>query len=171
MDFECPGPDDFSGDFVENFLKNKSVPYQEKDLATTHLLIEETKESQRVIGYFTLFLDHIELEESKLNENEWPEMDIDDLKFFPAIRIHSLGVDANHRCSKLGYLLVSKAYEYSKEIAEIAGCAFVTVESFQSAVGFYKKNSFQPINAQNGRQDEDYLDMAIHIAEIEEYIN
>jgi len=99
--FNCP--DEPS---VEIFLKEQALTLHQLRSAVTRLYFDE---NQNLVGYFTLFNDHIYIYPQQKEKYMW--MLPEELDYFPAIKIHYLGVDNRYRGLGYGrYLLAEAVY-------------------------------------------------------------
>lgn len=130
--FECP--DEPS---VELFLKEKASELHQLRSAITRLYFDK---HQNLVGYFTLYNDHIHVHKNQKIKHRWNlSQDIDQ---FPGVKIHYLGVDHRYRDNRYGEFLLLEALLVVHEIAKNSGCNFVTVEALQNAIPFYTKYGF-----------------------------
>jgi len=144
---------------VEAFLKKNAIKYHEQNLAKTHLVFK----SRELIGYFSLFVDHVTVPKGKRNAHGWELSALLDKQMFPSIRIHYLGIDVKYRKQGLGKLLLFLAIDTCMEVNELAGCTFVTVEALEGTVDFYKRHNFEVLS----RAKHDVTDMIFKLEEIE----
>ncbi|MBO8172442.1 MAG: GNAT family N-acetyltransferase [Bacillaceae bacterium] len=122
---------------VQNFLREDALRFHQYNTAITRLYFNE---NQELIGFFTLYNDQIEIVKSKRQQQAW-ELPTD-IKFYPSIKLHFLGVDKRFR--KLGYgeYLLFEVIEISKKIAKDSGCNFISLEALNSSIRFYEKYGF-----------------------------
>lgn len=137
-DFDCGDED------LNSFLLNDSKSFLKRLLSVTYLLYHE----QDIVGYFSLSNDKISLSET--SKSSWRKVK----KLFPHAKHRS-----DYPAVKIGRLAISKEYQHKEIGTSIidlikslfysnnrAGCAFVTVDALQSAVPFYLKNGFCPLD-------------------------
>lgn len=139
--FNCPSQDDF----IARFLKKDSNEMHKKNIVKTHVLVEN---DTRVIGYFSLFLDHIEVLKSKRDQQKWEGLN---QNMFPSVRIHAIGIDKDYQRKRLGERLLGAATFYCVDIAETAGCTFINLEATSDSVSFYEKYGFVKLRRINSR--------------------
>jgi len=132
QDFQCP--DEPS---VELFLKEKALVLHQLRSAITRLYFDE---NQNLVGYFTLYNDHIHVFASQKAKHGWNLAP--DLGQFPGVKIHYFGVDIRHRGKHYGAYLLAESLLTIHEVAKNSGCNFVTVEALESALPFYDKFGF-----------------------------
>ncbi|MFC4767994.1 N-acetyltransferase [Effusibacillus consociatus] len=138
---------------VELFLKEYAINLQHLGPAITRLYFDD---HQNLVGYFTLYNDHVQIREEQVVKNEWA---LPEFKYFPAVKLHYLGVDSRYRGKRNGEYLLIEAIKVIYEISIISGCNFVTVESLNSTVEFYKKYDFIYL----GRKDKNLVNMALKL--------
>lgn len=123
---------------VAEFLREQALSLHQSNCAITRLYFDE---NQNLIGFFTLYNDHIEISKAKKKKHNWelPQ----DIRFFPTIKLHYIGVDSRYRGQGYGQELMDEVFDVCQEIATLSGCVFLTLESLNSAIGFYEKNGFE----------------------------
>ncbi|ADY20376.1 GNAT family N-acetyltransferase [Bacillus paranthracis] len=143
---------------VEDFLKKDAYNYSIRNMAITRLFFDE---HQNLIGYFTVFNDHVEVCRSKRESANLiaPKGE----RNFPAIRLHYLGVDDKYQKQGYGEEILFHLFAHCYEISRMTGCTLITVQALRSSVGFYKKNAF--IVWKN--EAKAYLDMFFLIKDLE----
>lgn len=122
---------------VENFLKNEALNLHKTNTANTRLFFDL---EGNLVGYFTLFNDIVSLGKGKKEKLGWQ---LEMIKYFPAVRLHFMGVDENHRGKRIGEYLLMRAFEITQNISRESGCNFLTVEALNSAVIFMKNTSLK----------------------------
>ncbi|MDI4643600.1 GNAT family N-acetyltransferase [Cohnella hashimotonis] len=150
-DFQCS--DEPS---VRAFLQEEALSFHNLGIAKTKLFFDD---EDNLVGYFTLYNDMMTIGRKKRrrhNLNELPSY-----KYYPAIKLHYMGVDQRFRNRGFGAYLLSSAMVAAKEVSEQSGCLFLTVESLKSAIGFYYKYEFNKLNV-NGS----YLNMFLKLNEL-----
>jgi len=139
-------------DSLDSYIRRQASQDAKKNIARIYVLIDELEEElenhpkTKVLGYYTLSNDTIELEEldkdSAKNLPGYPQL--------PATLIGRLAVDRNETGKKLGRMLLvdalKKSLAASKDIASVA----VVVESIdEQAAEFYLKHGFKRFNLQS----------------------
>lgn len=129
---------------VEEFLKEDALELQEQDMVVTKLVYSL---QGNLLGYYSLFASNIpKLGRDKIAKEGWdvPQNE----KYYPSIRLHYLGVDERVRGKGVGTQIWLSALNDIVEIKRLVGCSFITVESLNSAIGFYEKLGFVNIGRQ-----------------------
>ena len=111
------------------------------------------KETDELIGYFTLLNDKINLEgnlKKYFNEKNIKYSNL------PSLKIARLAVDNRFLRRGIGTLMIEYIVRRAKFISiKIAGCRFVTVDAKKNSILFYQKNEFQILR--EGKEDTVYL--------------
>ncbi|HDR5354194.1 TPA: GNAT family N-acetyltransferase [Bacillus thuringiensis] len=123
---------------VEEFLKEKAMIYHLRNMARTRLFFDE---DHNLVGYFTVFNDHVCLGRSKRQKAKIVSPQGEN--HFPAIRLHYLGVDDRYRGRRYGEEILISALVHAYKLSRITGCTLLTVQALSSSVGFYKKYDFK----------------------------
>lgn len=130
----------------ESFLKEKALALDEKCISKTFLVIY--KETEELVGYFSLSADTVKLTLEEKNNAELSEVSFMSL---PAIKVGKLAV--NKRLSKkaqhkgYGSFILDIADTFAYEMLEKGvACRFVTVDAdieyYPDTPQFYEKNGF-----------------------------
>ncbi|WP_397361881.1 GNAT family N-acetyltransferase [Paenibacillus sp.] len=122
---------------VRKFLTEEALNLHLLNLASTRLYFNE---EGNLVGYFTLYNDMMQIGKSKRIKHK---VYVPSYKFYPAVKLHYLGVDSRYRKNGFGEYLLLSVLEIVTEIARLSGCIFLSVESLPNAVGFYNKYEFQ----------------------------
>lgn len=152
-DFKCESQDGFINDFLSTLASEQ----HNKNIVKTHVLMNE--DSSRIIGYFSLFLDHITVGKGHREQQNWDFAQ----KHFPSVRIHALGVDGVFQKKGYGEFLLATAMDYCIDIAKTAGCTFINLESTEDSVTFYERFKF----VKAGKKGIKLTIMLIRIEDIE----
>ncbi|MBU1004890.1 MAG: GNAT family N-acetyltransferase [Nanoarchaeota archaeon] len=143
-DFNC-GDDD-----LNDFIKNDAFGYQDKKMTSTILIIEKDK----VIGFFSLSADAIKLGnlEKDQCDNLKPQEE------YPSIKISRLAVDKSlHR---IGKLIIQIAVGIIRNmVSNVIGCRFITVDSYNEKVDFYKNFGFVFNEHSKYKKKDHYISM------------
>src|SRR3989344_9507362 len=141
---DIKGFQSYEGELVK-FLQEDALDNQDKKISVTYLLF--LKETNELIGYFTLLNDKINL------EGDLKEYFNDKGVFYhslPALKIGRLAVDDRFLRRGIGTLMIDYIIRRAKLISvKIAGCRFITVdakrnqETGKDSLTFYQKNRFQ----------------------------
>jgi predicted GNAT family N-acyltransferase len=139
-------------DSLDNYIRTQASQDAKKNIARIYVLIDDLEDElenppkTKVLGYYTLSNDTIELGELDKNSAKnlpgYPQL--------PATLIGRLAVDRNETGKKLGKMLLfdalKKSLAVSKDIASVA----VVVESIdEQAAQFYLKHGFKRFNLQS----------------------
>lgn len=65
-----------------------------------------------------------------------------DFKSYPSLKVGRLGVNISCQKRQLGHLIL----DYIKRLTltqQLAGCRFITVDAYRTALTFYEKNGFE----------------------------
>lgn len=144
---------------LETFLKEEAVTLHFLNTAITRLYFDE---QHNLIGYFTLFNDMVHIFKSQRTKFGWtlPK----GYNYFPAIRLHYLGVDERFRKKGYGRYLLIEALRTCYDLSKDSGCNFITAESLKSAVSFYEKYGFKTIK----RESNKYDNMVFKLSDLED---
>lgn len=140
--FDCGDED------LNDFIINDAPLYYRARLSTSYVL--EDKKTGDVIGYFSLAHDRISLTDFPSNSsyNRFRKQFFSQGKMFksyPAIKICRLGTDLRYRGEGIGTMIINMiiaSYQQDNK----AGCRFVTVDAYKSALGFYESLGFLPLS-------------------------
>lgn len=143
---------------VELFLKEQALKLHQLRSAITRLYFDD---NQNLVGYFTLYNDHVQVFQKQKEKYRW---NLPDFDLFPAVKLHYIGVDSRFR--KLGYgsYLLTEAVYVIGQIAKTSGCNSITVEALNSAVGFYEEYGF--VLRQRNRGSGEFQNMALKLDEL-----
>ena len=121
------------------FLHEDALDNQEKRISMTYLWF--LKETNKLIGYFTLLNDKITLEGNL--KKFFNDKDIN-YSTLPSLKIARLAVDDRFLRRGIGSLMIEYTVRRAKFISiKIAGCRFVTVDAKKNSIPFYLKNEFK----------------------------
>lgn len=147
--FDCGDED------LNDFIKNDAPLYYKTRLSTSYVL--EDKDTGDVIGYFSLAHDRISLTDFPSNSsyNRFRKKFFAQGKMFksyPAIKICRLATSINYRGEGIGTMIVNMiiaSYQQDNK----AGCRFVTVDAYASALPFYYSLGFLPLSKEDENAD------------------
>lgn len=148
--FDCGDAD------LNDFIIAEAPLYRKALLAVTYVM--EHKETEQVIGYFSLANDRISVADFK-NKTEFNRfrrcrfVNEKRLKSYPAVKLCRLGVECSMRGQAVGTFLLDFVKSYFLDDNK-TGCRFLTVDAYPNAVPFYEKNDFLPL-----RNDDEPLDI------------
>ena len=145
--FDCKDAD-LNGFLLETDHTIANARHHAKELLAVTYLIED-EDTGRTIAYFSLLNDKIEREFT--DDAVWKRI---------SRNIPNAKRRQSHPAVKLGRLAVSCAYQrqnWGKMIIDLikqwftrenkTGCRYITVDALNSARGFYEKNGFSPLVA------------------------
>lgn len=141
---------------VELFLREQALKLHQLRSAVTRLYFDE---NQNLVGYFTLHNDLIHVFQNQIRRHGWNLPNIHD--YFPAIKLHYLGIDSKYRNLGYGKYLLAEAILAIEDLAMCSGCTFVTIEALHNAVGFYEKFGFV-----NRQRASEFQNMVLKLEEI-----
>ncbi len=151
--FSCESQDNV----INEFLSTQAIDKHNKNIVKTHILLND--DSTRILGYFSLFLDHITVGKGHREQQKWDFAQ----KLFPSIRIQALGVDDNFQKKGHGDFLLATAMDYCIDIAKTAGCTFINLEATEDSITFYERFEF----VKAGKKGTKLTVMLIRIEDIE----
>ena len=133
------------------FLQEDALDNQDKRISMTYLWF--LKETNELIGYFTLLNDKINLEGNLKKYFNDKNIKYSNL---PSLKIARLAVDNRFLRRGIGSLMIEYVVRRAKFISiKIAGCRFITVDAKKNSILFYQKNEFQILR--EGKEDTVYL--------------
>jgi len=133
--FDCGDSD------LNEFLADDAVPFQEKRIATTYVVIINDK----VAAYFSLLNDKIS--RTDVSKSAWRKLK----KLFahskhrsnyPAIKIGRFAVSKDFAAQGLGSAIMDAIKQSANEKSRYSAFRFLTVDAYISAVPFYLRNGF-----------------------------
>lgn len=151
--FGCESQDNFINEFLSTMAEYK----HNQNMVKTHVLLN--KDNTRIIGYFSLFLDHITVGKNHKQQQNWDFTE----QHFPSIRIQALGVDDEYQKKGYGEFLLATAMAYCLDIAQTAGCTFINLQSHPNSITFYERFGF----VKAGKKGTKLTIMLIRIEDIE----
>lgn len=123
---------------VSNFLKNEALDMEENNMAKTRLFFNK---AHTLVGFFTLFNDIFRrINKQKLRKEKWG---LEVAEFYPAIRLHFMGVDKAYQRQGIGYQILMEVLDVCIEVSKKSGCTFLSIESFESSLEFYTSLGFR----------------------------
>ncbi len=131
--FDC-GHDD-----TNEFLKEDSFKYRDKDLAITYVL---KNKSDEVFGFASLVMGVIRLTQDDV-----------EIKQQPGLKIGRMGIDKRKQGEKYGSLLIHLSMAIALSLKPFVGCRFLLVDSYPDNMVFYGKNGFKGLYSKIGNRD------------------
>ena len=146
---------------LDDFVKNEALSYQEALLSVNYIM--ERKEE--TIAFFSLSNDKISVNEfdNKTSFNRFRSRKFVNrkrIKSYPAVKIGRFAINLSSQSKGVGTMLLDfiKAYFL---IDNKSGCRFITVDAYKSAISFYEKNGFVPLQDNDGNITQlMYFDLA-----------
>ena len=133
--FDCGDVD------LNEFLTDDAIPFQEKRIATTYIVII----TDRVAAYFSLLNDKVS--RTDVSKSAWRKLK----KLFahskhrsnyPAIKIGRFAVCKDFASQGLGSVIMDAIKQSVNEKSQYSAFRFLTVDAYISAIPFYLKNGF-----------------------------
>ncbi|RIX59279.1 GNAT family N-acetyltransferase [Paenibacillus nanensis] len=141
---------------IKTYLIEEALKFHEMNLAKTKLFFDR---ENNLVGFLTLYNDMMQIGRKKRKKHGLSELP--SYKWYPAIKLHYMGVDSRFRNKGYGRYILLSALTTAKELSEATGCLFLTVESLMSAVSFYERHEFDRLSI-NGK----YLNMFFKVNEL-----
>jgi len=148
--FDCGDPD------LNDFLQNDSKNYLKSMLAVTYLI----KVEDEIAAYFCLAYDSLTRTTILTAEEKalWNKVgrkipNSKRRKTYPAVKIGRLAVNRKFSGLGLGTQMLLSVREMYMFEPHHAGCRFVTVDAYRSALSFYERNDFKYLTTKD--EDED----------------
>ncbi len=133
--FDCGDVD------LNEFLTDDAIPFQEKRIATTYIVII----NDRLAAYFSLLNDKVS--RTDVSKSAWRKLK----KLFahskhrsnyPAIKIGRFAVCKDFASQGLGSVIMDAIKQSVNEKSQYSAFRFLTVDAYISAIPFYLKNGF-----------------------------
>ncbi len=133
--FDCGDVD------LNEFLTDDAIPFQEKRIATTYIVII----NDRVAAYFSLLNDKVS--RTDVSKSAWRKLK----KLFahskhrsnyPAIKIGRFAVCKDFASQGLGSVIMDAIKQSVNEKSQYSAFRFLTVDAYISAIPFYLKSGF-----------------------------
>ncbi|MBR6295019.1 MAG: GNAT family N-acetyltransferase [Treponema sp.] len=137
--FDCGDED------LNDFMKNEIQFYKNQLIAMPYVVVEKGK-TDRVLAYFTLSNDKIAVTDFISNNqfNKFKKKNFNKEKYlrsYPSVKIGRLGISKELQGAGIGTNIIDFIKLYFLEDNK-TGCRFITVDAYNAAVPFYKKNGF-----------------------------
>ena len=139
---------------LNNYLTKHAWNNQQKSsIGVTYVAADEVA-PRVVIGYFTLAA-------SSLPRDALPRKYVRGLPAYdlPMILLARLAVDRRFCGRGLGQALLSEALNISLSVSDQVGCRCVIVDAYPTAVRWYQRYGFCPIEGAEGRSVRMFLDI------------
>ena len=146
--FDC-GDEPLNGYLKEHAWNNQ----RKSSIGVTYVAVEETA-PRTVIGYFTLATAGVPRDAlPKRAVRGLPPYDL------PMLLLARLAVDRRFRSRGLGHALLAEALRIAVGVSEQAGCRCVIVDAYPSAIAWYERYGFCPIEGGKESSVRMYLDI------------
>ena len=121
---------------ITRFLREQTLQDQEKDLSRTMVLVDETVDPARVIGYHTLLMMQVKQEEIPKDK---PKIK----RGIPVILLGQLGVDQEFQGQGYGELLLTDAQARVHEISRRTGVRVMMLDArTERLASWYEAHDF-----------------------------
>lgn len=125
------------------------------DQANLYSITRIVKYNEKVVGFFTLIADNINIASLDKNQIEDIYADYHYAKL-PAVKIARLATDEHYERLGIGRIMLIQIFHLVDQISFIAGCRVITVDAKRDAVDFYKKFAFHEVSS---KRDAPYIPM------------
>lgn len=127
---------DCSDESVNQFLRDKALQDQERDLSRTMVLAGSLNDPQRVIGYHTLVMAQVRQEEIP---NDRPRI----TRSIPVVLLGQIGIDVEFQGQGLGDLLLMDVQARVEEISRTIGIRALMLDARNDQLAeWYEKHDF-----------------------------
>lgn len=135
---------------LDDFIVNDAHRYRESLLAVTYVMEEDNKP----IAYFSLLNDRVSIQDFDTNThfNRFRRRFANKkrIKSYPAVKVGRFAVNQTACHSGIGSMLLDFIKAYFT-IDNKTGCRFITVDAYCSAIPFYEKNGFVPLQEEDDK--------------------
>ncbi|MEN9580964.1 MAG: hypothetical protein RJA70_3973 [Pseudomonadota bacterium] len=151
-------------DGLDSFLAENAWDYQELGIATTYLatLRTPTGESGILIGYVTLCADAVVLGTGERRQLR-PKLGFSHPQVVPALKVARLAVSRERQKTGAGTFLMRLAHALGLGMQSSVGCRLLTVDAYESSLGFYTRLGFQPNKAVERREGSTTASMRLDL--------
>jgi predicted GNAT family N-acyltransferase len=138
QNFSCG--DNFDEKILNSFLQEKALTHQ-LDLISTTLIVFDSKDKKNIVGYITLLVDSIQVEDKNVKKQFFNTTFLKNNKYstYPAVKIGRLAVDNQHKGKGIGKFLFNLTVALTKELNETIGARFIVVDSKKEPHNWYLK--------------------------------
>lgn len=138
--FDCDDED------LNDFIKNEVQFYKQQLIAMPYIVVEKDK-TDKILAYFTLANDKIAVTDFPSNSqfNKFKKKNFNKEKYlrsYPSVKIGRFGVSKDLQGIGIGTNIIDFIKLYFLEDNK-TGCRFLTVDAYNDAIPFYKKNGFE----------------------------
>jgi predicted GNAT family N-acyltransferase len=145
---------DCGDEALNNYLKRHAWNNQQKSSIGVTYIAAEASAPRAVIGYFTLAT-------SSVPRDSLPKKYVRGLPAYdlPTVLLARLAVDRRFGGRGLGHGLLSEALKISLSVSKRVGCRYVIVDAYSTALDWYRKYGFVPIEGGKSGSVRMYLDI------------
>jgi GNAT superfamily N-acetyltransferase len=139
---------------LNNYLQKHAWSNQQRSsIGVTYVAVDEAA-PRTVIGYFTLA-------NASVPRDALPKQAVRGLPAYdlPMILLARLAVDHRFAGRSLGHALLAEALKIALPVSEQVGCRCVIVDAYATAVEWYKRYGFIPIEGGKVSSHRMYLDI------------
>ena len=132
-------------DDLDNFILEEATLYGKAKISVTYIVTDSMIDDE-VVAYFSLANDKLSVNDFASNSefNRFRKHRFSHekrLRSYPAVKLCRLGVQDSMKGTGIGSILLRfmiRLYLFNSR----AGCRFITVDAYKSAVSFYEANGF-----------------------------
>ena len=130
---------------LNDFILNRAADYRKSLLSVSYVFEAENS----LLAYFTLSNDSLRHEsfnnKSVFNRLNRRINNAKRMREYPAMKIGRLAINIDYKNNGIGKAILNLI---KKTLVENypSGCRFITVDAYNSAIGFYQKNGFVLVN-------------------------
>lgn len=151
IDAFCCGDED-----LDDFILNESSFYTKALISVTYIVLDK-RQDNKIVAYFSLANDKLSVNDfnsnsefNRFRKRRFAHEKI--LRSYPAVKLCRLGINTESKGLGLGSILIKFICALYSGNAR-AGCRFVTVDAYKTAVPFYEKNGFDLLTKKESRSD------------------
>lgn len=129
---------------LNDFFKRDSLKNQEELISKTYVCYY----LDHLAGYFTITTDTLQVR--SVDDSDC----VDDYPYsrYPAVKLARLATDKRYQRMGIGTYMLFGAVGLAIDVASIAGCRYITVDSKQESVSFYVKHGFKVVKGELKRE-------------------
>lgn len=133
-----------TNDDLNEFFKKDSLINQEELISKTYVCYYQ----EHLVGYFTITTDTLQVR--SVDDADC----VDDYPYsrYPAVKLARLATDKKYQRMGIGTYMLFGAVGLAIDIAAIAGCRYITVDSKPESVSFYVKHGFKVVKGESKRE-------------------
>jgi GNAT superfamily N-acetyltransferase len=127
---------DCNDDAVNQFLREKAMQDQDRDLSRTMVLVNETRDAKIICGYHTLVM-------SQIRQEEIPDDKPKITRGIPVILLGQIGIDVEFQGQGFGDLLLMDVQSRVDEISRKVGIRALMLDARNEKLAeWYQKHDF-----------------------------